>query len=138
MTYPVHDPRHPHHAVWREYTQSLLDGKPKRVEVKPEQGCWQPAGIDPHWVSHQEYRIARPMLKLSYEVPMPVTEALATNSGYWLADPTDNRPRQQRWCNDSDDLQWLRAGLIYLTESDAQAAIDARNAAMTAALKGAK
>lgn len=134
----VWNPEHPHHAVWREYTQSLLDGKPKVVESKITfcQACFK-TDERPSWNTEIEYRIARPMLKLSYEVPMPVTEALEEGQIYWMAGDGQN-PAECSWNNDNIDNRWLRAGLIYLTEADAQAAIDARNAAMTAALEAAK
>lgn len=136
MSIPVHDPEHPHNAVWREYTQSLLDGKPRVVECKrPEMAVWLPA-VDPWWFLNDEYRIARPMLKLSYEVPMPVTEPLEDGQEYWLA--VGEMPMRSSWTNDRVDERRLRAGLIYLTEADAQAAIDAPDAARTAALEAAK
>lgn len=138
MTIPVHDPKHPHHAVWREYTQSLLDGRPKVVEWRPEVNKPWETVRNPLFGEHNYYRIARPMLTLTYSVPMPVTEPLKKEQSYWVASNEYTRPRGARWNSDSYDNCWLRAGLIYLTEADAQAAIDARNAAMTAALEAAK
>lgn len=134
----VWNPEHPHHAVWREYTQSLLDGKPKVVEYGHHPHPKWTKAHEPGWSTEVEYRIARPMLKLTYEVPMPVTEALERGQMYWLASLEYESPSEITWGDDDSDKHWIRAGLIYLTETDAQAAIDARNAAMKAALEGAK
>lgn len=133
------NPEHPHHAVWREYTQSLLDGKPKVVEFTSSiQTNWGPTVGEPAWLTRNQYRIARPMLKLSYEVPMPVTEPLGNSQEYWIAWGGGGVVVSCRWSCHSVDYERLRAGLVYLTESDAQAAIDAHLAAKTAALEGAK
>jgi hypothetical protein len=39
----IHETSHRHHAVWREYTESLLAGKPKQVEYR--------ASVLDFWVS---------------------------------------------------------------------------------------
>lgn len=131
----VWNPNHPHNAVWREYTQSLMDNKPKVVECRCN-SLWKKSS-DPLWYKEAEYRIARPMLKLSYEVPMPVTEPLEDGQKYWIVGSIKEK-YPMHWNNSDFDLYWLRAGLIYTAEADAQAAIDARNAAVKAALEGAK
>lgn len=129
----IWQPEHPHHAVWREYTQSLLDGKPKVVEYRHDNALIWQTNTRPSWLIEDQYRIARPMLNVSYTVPMPVKVELDKGRDYWLAG--GDKPLSCPWCDDSNDNRWLREGRIYLIREDAQAAIDARNAAYGEALK---
>lgn len=128
----IWQPEHPHHAVWREYTQSFLDGKPKSLEVNVGPG-WQSTSL-PSWDKEYQYRIARPVLTVSYTVPMPVKEALEVGQDYWLAGSSGFATCRSWYGHEADSI-WLKKGRIHLTREDAQAAIDARNAAYGEALK---
>jgi hypothetical protein len=57
-TSEIYESTHPHHAVWREYTESLLAGKPKQVEYRASVlDFWINAGANTSWNVDFEYRI---------------------------------------------------------------------------------
>lgn len=61
----IHEPGHPHHAVWREYTESLLAGKPKQLEYRTKRpdDFWRDSDMSTSWHTDIEYRI-KPESKL--------------------------------------------------------------------------
>jgi hypothetical protein len=60
----IHESTHPHHAVWREYTESLLTGKPKQLEYRASVlDFWINASANTSWNVDFEYRI-KPTPKL--------------------------------------------------------------------------
>jgi len=131
----VSDKTHPHHAVWREHVQSVLDGKIKHVEERDD--CedvngWRPcklfsAGVcATHWHTYNQYRIARPMVTRTITYPAPMSQAPENGAKYWAAGFGIRRELCRLvWANDSLDLCNLRYGMAFATEEDAKAAVQA-------------
>jgi len=128
----VSDKSHPHHAVWREHVQSVLDGNPKTVirkyldfdgwEEQPmsENGfcgaCWFPGG---------QYRIARPMVTRTITYPAPLTEAPADGAIYWVINSSSTEVASIPWRGDKYEYLFLKRGIAFATEEDAKAAAHA-------------
>lgn len=118
----VSDPKHPHHAVWREHVQSVLDGAPKGVEYLYCGTTWVEAaygsidGIsEVSWSPSSNYRIARPMVTRTITYPAPMTVAPAYGTTYWTIN-TIHGTDEISWADDRIDKTYLRSGMCWATE----------------------
>lgn len=126
----IYDKEHPHHYVWREYTESVLAGKPKKVQRKNCNGMWVElkadtitGEINSHWIEESDYRIATELKKLvvngrEFHFPMPFRGELAHGQDYYLA--TIDGSRCVR-CNrtHSKAKEHIDTGLVHLTHDAA-------------------
>lgn len=125
----VSNRQHPHHEVWREHVQSVLDGSPKTVECSMgDEYDWSAFdgettyGVcSAGWLVGLKYRIARPMVTRTITYPAPMTKAPAYGTKYWCIFP-NNKVSEVKWTLDAFDLTVLETGAAFHTEADAKAA----------------
>lgn len=84
---------------------------------------WNPMS-DVFFQTHREYRLKPRFIDINgHQVPEPVQEPLEYGTDYCVVvlDGID----YQRWCDDEDDENLLKQGLIHLTKEAAEAHIAA-------------
>lgn len=125
----IYDPKHKHHALWKQLMQNLLDGnEPLKVEVEFSGGSVQTASIDHNgmptcaWSENVAYRI-KPKMKVlvvngnvfKFQEPATYVEC---NHPYWLASVSgvDARINVHQPLTDKQ----LELGIVHLTEAAAK------------------
>lgn len=128
----ISDKSHPHHAVWREHVQSVLDGNPKHIEFKSSDGyrwlsaMFSSSGVAAiNWDETTPHRIARPMVTRTITYPAPMTEAPENASLYWVFHIFSNDVLRLVWRGDGADHAALKNKMAFKTEEDAKAASQA-------------
>lgn len=127
----VSDPKHIHHAIWREHVQSVLDGSPKSVEYYAAAG-W--VGIDSGcvgvayctWHPTVQYRLTPRTITRTLSYPKPLRVALSRGDDYFVVD-IDNESGVEGscWQDDMFDRIRLKRGMVFATYHDAKVAADA-------------
>lgn len=128
----ISDKNHPHHAVWREHVQSVLDGEPKVVQVKVECCEWEDlsfcyAGVvDALWRETNQYRIKPRTITRTITYPEPMKVAPKVGDVFWVVNLfSDVTASQSVWDGGKYDRLWLSRGMCFATEADAKAAAQA-------------
>lgn len=68
---------------------------------------------------------AKRMVRITIDVPEPMTEAPEVGADYWRVVVGNKAPNALDWDGYDWELRWLKAGICYDNEADAQAALDA-------------
>lgn len=131
----ISDKNHPHHAVWREHVQSVLDGEPKVVQWKrPHDNAWfDGAGMEKFgiaklaWLSDLQYRIKPRTIIRTITYPEPMKEKPPTDVVYWTINPASKTGIEcvGRWLDDIEDNIRFSRNMCFATEADAKAAAQA-------------
>lgn len=78
------------------------------------------------WGDFDLVAIKRPTVTINgVEVPAPEKAALAEDTEYWSARAYTGEPIVMEWIGSTEDHNALKNGTVWLTEDDAQAALDA-------------
>jgi hypothetical protein len=131
----IYDKNHPHHAVWKEYSESLLAGEPVAVEFRINpQHSWSvsdtpSAGmVRLEWCAHFEYRIAKKMRKLivngkNFEYPEPFRGTLNESQQYFTPEIVGVVPesRVRYNCNRECGERHVANGIVHLDSESATA-----------------
>jgi hypothetical protein len=129
---PIYNPEHPHHAVWREYTESLLVDEPVTVQVL-DFGVWCDAAencisglIAVNYNTGYAYRI-KPKEKIviingvEYTYPKPFSGKLLHNQEYYILDLANNCVDINRSNFNADRGEnHVASGLVHLTANAAK------------------
>ena len=125
----VSDKTHPHHAVWREHVQSVLNGKTKTVEFQSSDGyrwlsaIFSSSGVAAiNWDETVPHRIARLMVTRTITYPAPMTEVPENGILYWVFHIFSNDVNRLVWRGDGSDHAALKNKMAFATEEDAKAA----------------
>jgi len=116
--------KHIHAEKMMEYAQDAMetDEPWERWEfctkVNPD---WPTLGSHPSWSTDVGYRRKPRTIKINgHEVPEPVQEPLKENDRYYLPELTAvDLWAQSKWRGDVSDAQWLKSGVIHLTQEAA-------------------
>ena len=125
----VSDKTHPHHAVWREHVQSVLNGKTKTVEFQSSDGyrwlsaIFSSSGVAAiNWDETTPHRIARPMVTRTITYPAPMSDAPKEGTFYWVINVSSPDVTRFTWTGDKHDCFFLKRGMAFKAEEDATAA----------------
>jgi hypothetical protein len=123
-----------HHAVWREYVQSVLDGAPKVVQYitvvtdgwMDSTGMHQTGLTYLGWTEQHQYRIRPSTITRTLTYPAPVRVSPKRGDGYWIIN-VDNESgvEESCWKDDGYDHIRLKRGMIFTSYADAKGAADA-------------
>lgn len=129
----ISDKNHPHHAVWREHVQSVLDGEPKEVQWRDSENCeWLGAPIDASgvvclaWAISRQYRIKPRTITRTINYPEPMKVAPEFKTKYWFINAAGLYGIDlSTWMENTMDFEVFKRGMAFATEADAKAAAQA-------------
>lgn len=129
----ISDKNHPHHAVWREHVQSVLDGEPKVVQSRHDvNGYWEDFNMsekgvcNASWLPEVEYRIKPRTIIRTITYPEPMKVAPKRDQKYWFISAAGfNGIDWTCWQNKKMDCEIFERGMCFATEADAKAAAQA-------------
>jgi hypothetical protein len=101
---------------------ALTTDKPWQLwEFSHDSEEWKPLFNNPGWIKDTTYRRKPQTIEIGeHEFPMPMREAPALGSEYWLAGPTRRECAfKNTWSDDFVDRLWLQRGLCHATEEAA-------------------
>ena len=128
---PIYNPAHPHFASWRACIDSLRDkGVPLEVQsdwpapwrTLPTTKSGMP---DTGWCAEHAHRIKPPERKMvtrTITYPEPMKEAPERGSVFWVV--LRQMVLESHWHNFECEHGYLKAGICYDNEADAQARWD--------------
>lgn len=130
----ISDKNHPHHAVWREHVQSVLDGEPKVVQWRAlSDEPWLEMNVSNYgvatlsWFYDWQYRIKPRTITRTITYPEPMKEKPPTDVVYWTINPASKTGIEYvgRWLDDIEDNIRFSRNMCFATEADAKAAAQA-------------
>lgn len=122
----VYEKEHPHHEVWKQYTESLLKGEPLTVEWKKREDdvwiivgtYWSNGCVNLTWEPKYFYRIRQKMQTIfvngvEYSYPKPFSGVLVGDEIYYRA--TENGSRTCRNISHETGLKHVQSGCVHKT-----------------------
>lgn len=129
----INNPKHPHHAIWREHVQSVLDDSenPKIVQYQTVDTLGGPyrwanteyalSGVAKCvWGETGQYRIKPRTITRTITYPEPMRKEPEFGTICYAVTPRENYAFT--WQDIPGDLKTLKAGMCFHTQEDAEAA----------------